>query len=72
MVMALSKNRDRRSSIISTRGRITIPVELRKDLNLKPGSALLVAETNGRLVFTPLREKTGRKVPRSRRPTTGN
>ncbi|MGO9084066.1 MAG: AbrB/MazE/SpoVT family DNA-binding domain-containing protein [Candidatus Sulfotelmatobacter sp.] len=69
--MALDEDNDRRSSVISTRGRITIPAHLRKGLDLKPGGTLLVTEANGRLVFTPLRVKSGRKVPKSRSLLTG-
>ena len=72
MVMALDKDNYRRSSIISTRGRITIPADLRKNLELKPGSILLVTEANGRLVCTPVRGKSRRKAPKSSGLATGN
>lgn len=70
--MALDEDNDRRPSVISTRGRITIPAHRRRDVDLKPGSTLLVAEADGCLVFTPLRGRSGRKVPKSRSLAAGH
>jgi AbrB family looped-hinge helix DNA binding protein len=40
--------------VMSAKGRITIPAELRKKLRLTPGDLLNVSEENGRLVLTPI------------------
>lgn len=40
---------------VSTGGRITIPVELRKKLRLKRGTLLTVREENGRLVLISIK-----------------
>lgn len=39
-------------SLISTKGRITIPAELRKKFWIKQGSAVSWKEENGRLILT--------------------
>lgn len=43
-----------RRSFISTKGRITIPAELRKKLGVAPGSSINWNEEHGRLVLTPV------------------
>jgi AbrB family looped-hinge helix DNA binding protein len=35
---------------VSTRGRVTIPVELRRKWGIKPGTRLIVREEEGRIV----------------------
>ena len=35
---------------VSTRGRVTIPIELRRRLGIKPGTKLIVREEEGRIV----------------------
>ena len=40
--------------VVSTRGRITIPAELRKKLRLNPGTLISMSEENNRLILTPL------------------
>lgn len=44
-----------RSCKFSTKGRITIPAELRKKLRLRPGTIMSVREENGRLVLVPFK-----------------
>jgi AbrB family looped-hinge helix DNA binding protein len=39
----------------STKGRITIPAELRRKLRLRPGTLVSMSVENGRLVLTPVR-----------------
>ena len=41
---------DRMEARVSTRGRVTIPVELRRRLGIKPGTRLIVREEEGRIV----------------------
>ncbi len=35
---------------VSTRGRVTIPVEIRRKLGIRPGTKLIVREEEGRIV----------------------
>lgn len=37
---------------VTTRGQITIPVEIRKKLHLKPGDKVLFIEEDGKITFT--------------------
>lgn len=37
---------------VTTKGQITIPVEIRKKLHLKPGDKVLFIEEGGRITFT--------------------
>ena len=41
---------DRMEARVGTRGRVTIPVELRRRLGIKPGTRLIVREEEGRIV----------------------
>jgi AbrB family looped-hinge helix DNA binding protein len=41
-----------RGSVLSTKGRITIPAELRQKLGIKPGTRLYWSQENVRLVIT--------------------
>lgn len=38
----------------TTRGQITIPAALRKKLNIRQGTRLLVEEKNGKIIMEPL------------------
>jgi len=62
-----------RRSIISKGGRITVPVELRKKLKLKPGTLMSWREENGRLVLTSFKrlldEIQGSLKPREGEPS---
>jgi AbrB family looped-hinge helix DNA binding protein len=40
----------RREARVGTRGRVTIPVELRRRLGLRPGTRLIVREEEGHIV----------------------
>jgi AbrB family looped-hinge helix DNA binding protein len=55
------------------RGQITIPVQLRKKLRLKPGSVISMSEKNGRLAVIAFRrllsEIQGSLKPRSGEPS---
>jgi AbrB family looped-hinge helix DNA binding protein len=35
---------------VSTRGRVTIPIEIRRRLGIKPGTRLIVREVDGQIV----------------------
>ena len=41
---------DRMEARVSTRGRVTIPIELRRKLGIMPGTRLIVREEEGRIV----------------------
>ena len=41
---------DRMEARVSTRGRVTIPVEIRRKFGIKPGTRLIVREEEGRIV----------------------
>jgi AbrB family looped-hinge helix DNA binding protein len=43
----------RETLIVSRRGQITLPAELRKSLGLAPGSAVIVEECGGELTLKP-------------------
>lgn len=45
-----------RVSVLSTRGRITVPAALRKKLRLIPGTLISLSEQDGRLVLTPIEQ----------------
>lgn len=40
---------------MSTRGRVTIPKELREELGLKPGDRIIFSETENGILLQPLR-----------------
>jgi len=54
-----------RLSFMSTKGRITIPAELRKKFRLKPGTIISWSMKDGRLLLIPLQSNPGQK-PRVR------
>ena len=41
---------DRMEARVGTRGRVTIPIELRRRLGIKPGTRLIMREEEGRIV----------------------
>ena len=41
---------DRMEARVSTRGRVTIPIEIRRRLGIEPGTRLIVREAQGRIV----------------------
>jgi AbrB family looped-hinge helix DNA binding protein len=54
-------------SLISTKGRVTIPVRLRKRFGIKPGTRIKWMEERGRLVLTPvLKTERGRERRREK------
>ena len=44
-------------TFISTKGRVTIPAELRAQFGIKPGTVISWGEEQGRLVLTPVPKK---------------
>lgn len=59
-------------AVVSTKGAVVIPVDLRKKLGIMPGRKVAVTEVDGRIQITPLSEdpvaalkgclKTGKSV----------
>lgn len=43
----------RETLIVSNRGQITLPADMRKQLGIEPGSAVIVETRNGELVLKP-------------------
>jgi AbrB family looped-hinge helix DNA binding protein len=63
-----------RRTLISSKGRVTIPSELRKKLGLNPGTRVNWSKENEKLVLTPvarLRSRGPEGLSR-RRPTTND
>ena len=46
----------RETVIVSNRGQITLPAQVRKRLGIKPGSVVLVEEREGEFVLRPVGE----------------
>lgn len=43
---------------VSTRGRVTIPAEIRREFGIKPGTRLIVREEDGRIVVMTFAQYT--------------
>jgi len=52
-----------RRTAVNARGQVTIPAELRKQLNLKPGTRVNWCKEKGRLILAPL---TARRIKETR------
>jgi AbrB family looped-hinge helix DNA binding protein len=63
-----------RRTIISSKGRVTIPAELRKKLGLNPGTHINWSKENEKLVLTPLNMRRSPQSggPSRPRPTTND
>lgn len=48
-----------RRTVVNARGQVTIPTELRKQLEIKPGTSVNWSEEKGRLVLIPM---TARRI----------
>ena len=57
-------------SLISSKGQITIPAELRRKLKLYPGTKLEIVEEEGRIVLVPV--EPFRKLRGSVKPRKGD
>jgi AbrB family looped-hinge helix DNA binding protein len=51
-----------RRIVISSKGRVTIPAELRKKLGLNPGTRVDWSKANEKLVLTPVTTRRTREV----------
>ena len=52
-----------RHTVVNAKGQVTIPAELRKQLEIKPGTRITWFEEKGRLVLAPM---TSRRIKESR------
>lgn len=58
-------------TVISSRGQVVIPAELRQQLGLEKGTRATWSEDRGRLVLTPLTEKRLDEIMGFLKPTPG-
>jgi AbrB family looped-hinge helix DNA binding protein len=58
-------------TIISSKGQITIPLELREQLGIKAGTSINWAEDRGRLVLTPMTDRRIREIKGCLKPAPG-
>jgi AbrB family looped-hinge helix DNA binding protein len=58
-------------TVISSKGQVVIPIELREQLGLEKGTPATWTEEKGRLVLTPLNERLLDEIQGSLRPGPG-
>ncbi|HKI25007.1 MAG TPA: AbrB/MazE/SpoVT family DNA-binding domain-containing protein [Candidatus Sulfotelmatobacter sp.] len=58
-------------TVISSKGQVVIPAELREQLGLEKGTPATWTEENGRLVLTPITERLLDEIQGSLRPGPG-
>ncbi len=58
-------------TIVSSRGQVVIPAELRQQLGLEKGTRATWSEENGRLVLTPMTEQRLREIMGFLKPKPG-
>jgi AbrB family looped-hinge helix DNA binding protein len=51
-----------RRTVVNTRGQVTIPAQLRKQLEIKPGTRVTWFEEKGRLVLAPMTARRIREI----------
>jgi AbrB family looped-hinge helix DNA binding protein len=60
-----------RRTVVNARGQVTIPIELRKQLEIKPGTRLTWFEDKGRLVLAPMTSKSINEIRGFLKPKPG-
>jgi bifunctional DNA-binding transcriptional regulator/antitoxin component of YhaV-PrlF toxin-antitoxin module len=60
-----------RRSVLNTKGQATIPVELRQQLEIKPGTRVHGSEEQGRLVMAPMTLRRMNEIRGFLRPKAG-
>jgi AbrB family looped-hinge helix DNA binding protein len=60
-----------RRTVVNARGQVTIPVELRKHLEIKPGTRINWIEEKGRLVLIPITARGIKEVMGFLKPKPG-
>lgn len=58
-------------TVVSSKGQVVIPAELREQLGLRRGSAATWSEDEGRLVLTPIHERALDEIMGFLRPKPG-
>ena len=58
-------------TVISTKGRVVIPAELRKQLGIEKGTRATWIEENGRLILAPMTKLRIRQIRGSLKPKLG-
>jgi len=59
-------------TVVSSKGQVVIPVELRQQLGLKKGTPATWSEEQGRLVLTPMSERLLDEIQGFLRPEPGD
>lgn len=60
-----------RRTVVNARGQVTVPAELRKQLEIKPGTRVTWFEEKGRLVMAPMATRRMREIRGFLRPKPG-
>jgi AbrB family looped-hinge helix DNA binding protein len=60
-----------RRTVVNARGQVTIPAELRKHLEMKPGTRVTWSEENGRLVLSPMTSRRIKEISGFLKPKPG-
>src|SRR5260370_27286130 len=60
-----------RRTIVNARGQVTIPAELRKQLEIKPGTRVTWIEEKGRLILAPMTSRRIKEIMGFLKPKPG-
>lgn len=60
-----------RRTVVNARGQVTIPAELRKQLEIKPGSRVTWFEEKGRLILAPMTSRRIKEIRGFLKPKPG-
>ena len=60
-----------RRTVVNARGQVTIPAELRQQLEIKPGTRVTWFEENGRLVLSPMTARRIKEIKGFLKPKPG-
>jgi len=60
-----------RRTVVNARGQVTIPAELRKELEIKPGTRVTWFEEKGRLVLAPMTSRRIKEIRGFLKPKPG-
>ena len=60
-----------RRTVVNAKGQVTIPAELRKQLEIKPGTRVTWVEEKGRLVMAPMTSRRLKEIMGFLKPKTG-
>ena len=60
-----------RRTVVNARGQVTIPTQLRKQLEIKPGTRVTWFEEKGRLILAPMTSRRIKEIRRFLKPKPG-